>query len=283
MKPSYYYKYNFISPEPLFARIKEELGSYFRTGVIDDVLFPTYVDDCLRNLGRSSYQIVPHVLKVEDYTAKLPKDFIFAREVWLTTSADRNYTMPNSCYEQSTCRVTPYTDRCEPCDNCAPSEIRVTYKTTGTIIQRFNCHYLLKPGNINSFDNCSVDSPNRNSLADETFDIRDGKIITNFPTGTLYLTYYAKEYDDNDNQLIPENHSIESYIENYLKFKCFQNILNNVFDETVNQLWQKLQYYESKYLDAKVNAETEIKKQTLEKQIMATRAARRRINRFKIT
>jgi hypothetical protein len=34
----------------LYATVKEELKSYFDTGAVDDLLFPTYVNKCLSNL-----------------------------------------------------------------------------------------------------------------------------------------------------------------------------------------------------------------------------------------
>lgn len=61
---SYYYKYNFTTPEIVYSTVKEELKSYFDTGAIDDLLFPTYADKCLRKLGRSSYVISEQILYI---------------------------------------------------------------------------------------------------------------------------------------------------------------------------------------------------------------------------
>ena len=61
---SYYYKYNFTSPEIVYSTVKEELKSYFDTGAVDDLMFPTYLDKCLRKLGRATY-----VILVNDETA----------------------------------------------------------------------------------------------------------------------------------------------------------------------------------------------------------------------
>ena len=58
MKISNYYKYPFESPEPLYAKIKLELKSYFDTGAVDDLLFPVYIKYCLDKLGRLSYDII---------------------------------------------------------------------------------------------------------------------------------------------------------------------------------------------------------------------------------
>lgn len=283
MKASYYYKYNFISPEAIYAQIKEELKSYFQTGVIDDILFPTYTEDCLNKLGRSSYRIEENIFNLEDYTAKLPENFEAVRELYLITPHDSTYRMPNSCYEQATVKVTPERDRCNPGEFCAPTELKVTYKTTGTVIQRFNCHHLLKPGNVHAKENCSLDSFNMFSESMETFDIRNGKVVTNFPQGTLYMVYYVKDYDENQYQLIPDNIRIKEYVKAYLKYKCFENIYNNISDETMNQLRDKLAYYERKSDEAKVMAEIEIRKQTIEQQIRAAKSAKNRFRKYYIS
>jgi hypothetical protein len=40
---SYYYHYNFISPEVVYATVKEEFKSYFDTGAIDDLMLPIWI------------------------------------------------------------------------------------------------------------------------------------------------------------------------------------------------------------------------------------------------
>ena len=65
----YYYKYNFISPEPTYALIQEELKSYFDSGAVDSVLFESWTDKCLRKLGKSSYYITSTVLHLDNFEA----------------------------------------------------------------------------------------------------------------------------------------------------------------------------------------------------------------------
>lgn len=281
---SYYYKYNFVSPENLYAEVKEELKSYFQTGVVDDLLFTRYTEDCLKRLGRSSYKIEQNVFCLEDFETKLPENFEAVRELWLITPHEQSYKMANSCYEQATVKVDSHRDNASRCDDfCSPEEIKVTYKTSGTLIQKFNCHHLLKPGNVHAKDNCSLDSFNRFSDSMETFEIRGKKLLTNFPEGMLYMVYYVKDYDDNEYQLIPDNIRIKDYLKNYLKYKCFETIYNNVSDETLRQIEGKMVYYERKADESKVLAETEIMKQTIQKQIMSTKSARNRFNKYLIS
>lgn len=282
-KISYYYKYNFVSPEPIYTQVKEELKSYFQTGVIDDILFPKYTEDCLRLLGKGSYKIEENVFKLEDYEFRLPDNFHAVRELWLVAPHEQHYQMPNSCYEQVTTRITPIRDRCNPAEYCPPDEIKVTYKTNGTVIQSFQCLHLLKPGNVNAQENCSMDSINRYSDSIDSFDIRNGKIQTNFPEGTVYMTYYVKVYDENQYQLIPDNQRIQDYIYAELYYQCFRNIYNNISDETIKQIESKMLMYKQERDVAKVIAQTETMKQTIEQQVRATLAARRRLLKYQIT
>ena len=85
---SYYYKYNFVSPEPIYAIVMEELKSYMDTGAVDSLLFPTYTDKCLRKLGRTTYVISEEILYVEDFQTRLPDNFFAVREAWLCTEVD---------------------------------------------------------------------------------------------------------------------------------------------------------------------------------------------------
>lgn len=280
---SYYYKYNFVSPEPIFAEVKEELDSYFQTGVINDLMFSKYTERCLAKLGRSSYKITETILNLEDFSAKLPDDFTAVRELWLCTPQSYEYTDPSATYEQATCRITPIRDKCNECEVCPPNELKITYKTTGKIIQHYTVSSLLTPGNVNAKDNCSMDSLNKYSNSSMSFDIQNNRVYTNFPVGELYLVYYAKEYDENDYQLIPDNERIKEYLMAFLKFKCFEKIFNSSSDESFNQNRFKFELYQQAMWDAKTMAELEIKKQTTEQMIHGLNRQRARHNKYRIT
>ena len=48
------YKYNYVSAEPVWAQVKEELQSYFESNAINDSMFPKYTEDLIRKLGYSA-------------------------------------------------------------------------------------------------------------------------------------------------------------------------------------------------------------------------------------
>lgn len=276
---SFYYKYDFVSPEPIYALVKEELKSYFDSGAVDDLLFPTYLNKCLNHLGKGSYVITEELLYVEGYEARLPDNFEAVREAWLCTNVKGfPYRSANSFYSQAastdTIQVSPVISGGTPCTNvdcvtpgcngveCMPELIQAVYKTNNEVAVSYAKQYLLKPGNISVRNHCSFDCKNFGSSAADSFDIRDNKFVTNFQCGTVYLVFYATDYDNTGNQLIPDNYRVRQYIEHYLKYKVFETLTNQVNDETFNQLQQKMIYYKSLSDEAYIMADTEIKKQT---------------------
>ncbi len=287
---SYYYKYNFISPEPVYSTVKEELKSYFDTGAVDDLLFPTYLDKALQKLGRTTYVITETVLFIEDFQARLPDNFYAVREAWMCTEIPQlPYQSANSFYSQAasatTIQVTPVISNGVPCTNlecttgcpeCMPELIQAVYKTNTQQTRSYKQSYLLKPGNISAKSNCSLNYSNDLGLYGQnvarenftpgssgldSFDIRDNKFVTNFRNGTVQLMFYATEYDDIGNQLIPDNYRIREYVEAFIKFKVFEMLTNQTNDETFNQLQQKLIYHKQAYEESFIMASIEIKKQ----------------------
>jgi len=277
---SYYYKYNFVSPEPIFSVIKEELRTYFEAGAVDDVMFSVWMDRALKKLGRATNQIRETILEVHDYQAKLPPEFLAVREAWLCTEIEPWVQRPNAKYDQVFCRITPvYND--SPCVDCVPEILRVTYKNTefgpypDMKIRRI---YLLKPGSISAKDNCGLPlvqyeganyedvSPlerpmaNLNSSAPDSYDIHGNKFVLNFRKGIVHLIYYAEERDGEDYQLVPDNYWIQEYVKRFIKFKVFEQLWNQTTDETYNQIKQKMDYYKSSYDEGWIMADIEIKK-----------------------
>jgi hypothetical protein len=275
---SYYYKYDFISPEIVYSTVKEELKSYFDTGAIDDLMFPTYLDKCLRKLGKSSYQIQETLLEICDFEARLPDNFFAVREAWMCTTVDGYpYQSANSFYSQAaditTIQVSPVISGGQACTNldcttpgcdghsCLPELIQAVYKTNNSVNRSYTKSYLLKPGNISVKAHCSLDCANIGSSSADSFDVRDNKFVTNFRNAGVHLVFYSTEYDGAGNQMLPDNYRIREYVEAFIKYKVFETLSNQINDETFNQIQQKLMYYKQLSEEAFIMADIEIKKQ----------------------
>jgi hypothetical protein len=285
---SNYYKYQFVSPEMIYSTVKEELKSYFDTGAVDDLLFPTYVNKCLSKLGKTSYTIIEEPLYIENFRCRLPDNFYNAKEAWLCAEIPLNsYQSPTSFYSQAatatTIQISPITTDCVPnnpcvgntgCDgSCMPNFMQTVYKTNTQMLRSYRKQFMLSPGNISAAKQCTVDytgdvslygqgnfTPHSSTLS--SFDIRDNYFVTNFREGIVHLVFYGTDYDSVGNQLVPDNYRIKEYIEAFLKFKVFETLVNQTNDETFNQLQQKLMYYKAAADEAYIMADIETKKKT---------------------
>ncbi len=312
---AYFYKYKFISPEPIFAIVKEELKSYFDTGAVDDLLFPVYTNKCLEKLGRSSHPIVPVALFVEDFVARLPDNFYAAKEAWFCSwHGGGTYTDGVAFYSQTaddrTIQVSPVTvggkevctnPLCENDDcsgGCQNEIVQAVYKTIRELPRNsYKKNFLLKPGNISLDPSCDyryheVDSmygsvsnvgvPVPNSANYDSFDIQNNKFVTTFRNGIVELLMYASDFDKLGNQMVPDNFRIREYIEAFIKYKVFETLTNQTNDETFKQLQQKMLMYKGMADEAYIMAEIEIKKQDIYKKQRRIRKNLKRFDKYEL-
>ena len=290
--------------------MKEELKSYFDTGAVDDLLFPVYANKCLEKLGRGMHPIVPVVLFVEDFVARLPDNFYAVREAWFCSwSNGSSYTTGKAFYTQTsdlnTIQVTPLLsggvaicdnpicDEPDCCGQCLTNIVQAVYKTTEELPRSsFKRSFLLKPGNISLDPKCEYDYNETSALYGnlagvdhavpmsgdfDSFDIHDNKFVTTFRDGIVEVLMYVSDFDKIGNQMIPDNFRIREYVEAFIKYKVFEVLTNQTNDETFNQLQQKMLNYKMMADEAYTMAEMEIKKQDAQTK---QRRIRKRMNSF---
>jgi hypothetical protein len=281
---SQFYRYNFISPEPLIALISEELKSYLDTGAVDNAVWSIYITKCLKKLGRGSYTIRPAVIEMCNYEGRLPDDFYAVREAWSCSVHGESWQLPNAQYQQvsTSTLLNPNDYYCEQCNDCTPDIIQAVYKTTNQVVRQWKKQHLLKPGNIWSRGECSEDCANFHSHGPDSFDISGNKLITSFREGTVYLLYYSKELDENGYPMIPDNYRIQEYIEAFIKQKVFEQLANQTVDETYNQIQNKALQYKQAADEAYVTAQVESKIETTYKKHHNIIKTLNRFDRFQL-
>src|SRR5690606_29207666 len=126
---------------------------------------------------------------------------------------------------QETIQLNPVTIGGTPCHNpvcqhpncsgtdCMPEIIQAVYKTVKEVPRSFRKMFLLTPGTVYAKDKCHSGCPNLTVNTPESFDIRDNKLVTSFPCGTVYITFYTASCEEDNTQLIPDNYYIKEYIE----------------------------------------------------------------------
>ena len=279
---SFYYKYPFVSPEPTYALIKEELKSYFDTGAVDDLLFPKWTDLCLKKLGKATLSVEETILNIDEFKSRLPDDFDTVKEAWLCTDVPTGFPFRQafSVYTQSTFKVSSTGTPCN--DECTPELVQAVYKTNGAMNFSFKRISLLSPGNISVRDHCELSCANFGSSNPDSFDVRDNNFVTNFRKGNVYLIFYKKSYSEDGNQMIPDNYRVLEYIKAFIKFKVFEMLSNQVMDETYKQIEAKLQRAEAAMGEAYILAEVEMRKPDVYKKMRKIKQTLNKFNSFEI-
>lgn len=306
---SYYYRYSFVSPEPIYALVREEFKSYMDTGAVDDLLFPSWLNKALNKLGKSSYPISEEILYIVDYESRLPDNFYSVREAWACTEIEGYpYQIANSFYSQaasaSTIQVSPMVVDGQPCndpycpgsacDPCMPNLVQAVYKSNNSFTRTFHRDYLLKPGNTSAKRSCDLEYVSEwdhfsdihrstpFSDAYDTFDVRDNKFVTNFREGIVHLVFYSTGNDNAGNQMVPDNYRIKEYVEAFLKYKLIEMLTNQTNDETFQQLQVKKLDYKQMYEEAYIMADIEIKKQDVWAKQRRIKQDLNRLNRYNL-
>jgi len=281
---SYYNTYTFVSPDPLYAKIKEELKSYFNSGQVDDLLFPSWTKDCLNKLKKAQYSIKETILHIEGYEATLPIDFQSVREAWACAPGKSiSYTNPSATYAECVhSAILVGTNEDPYCTTCSdyPETVRVTYKFTDTEeIRYYGRSYLLTPSNSHTRSKCA---PQCSTLqSPDTFNISGNKFSVLFSQGIVHLVYYAYEMEGGL-PLIPDNEPIQAYIEAYIKYKLMEALYNQVTDETYNQVERKYHIYSQLKDEAFIVARAETISETNQKKQIAIKRQQNALNKYNL-
>lgn len=276
----FYRDQKFISPEPIYARIKEEMRAYFNTGQIDDLLFPIWTKDCLSKFKKTFKKIEVAVIDIFNNKGELPCDFDGIREVYACATFSRGpIKHPFTFYYQTDCRIGPVeTESCTDCDKpeCTnpedtplpslvntPEQFRVTHKVNYWMDFTFSLQGLLKPGNHKTIRVCCDNCPNLSCNSMDTFDIINNSIVTSFPQGTIYMAYYSNPEMDNGYTEIPDEHEFRMYVYRYLRYMVYQQLYEQAADETMNSLRTKMKEAEQMQNEQFVIARTEAMTETI--------------------
>lgn len=276
----FYQKYEFISPESTYALVREELSSYFYSGALDDTLFSLWTSKVLKKLTKGVLPIRTAFVLIEDGKAYLPEDYKYPREVWALENYSKTLPQSGITYAQVTAlRIDTPDFKCNPCDTCENREVvQAIYKLTSQVTKEFTKTHMLRPGKV-------IEAPgfpcHYMDSSTDVYEIEDGIIHTNFQSGTLYLVYYAEEYDEYGFQLVPDDVYILEAVEYFIKFKLMEMLFNMASDETFNQSYRKKEDAKQEYLEKFVIAQTWMKKETKEQKRRAIIKQQNRLNKYK--
>lgn len=245
---------NFVSAEPIYAKVRRFLKSFAGTNSIDEGEFPEYTYEVMRPLGLNTLMENRTLLYVKDYKTCLPDDFITLYALYkctpqLNTSSNSIAQGKSTVYyehEVSNICASKYCDI--DCDDAVPLQrwTMTTYVNENPALFNLNDPVLLRPS-PNAGNICSKDCRNILSSSVLEFTPRGRDILFNFTDDYVLMLYYAMPKDEEGNLLVPDEEQLHKAIMWYIIYQVTLGWWMNNEVPDIQSKWQKA---EQEYYDA---------------------------------
>lgn len=256
------WEYDWISAEGIIAQLKEELRSYFETGVIDDGMFPMYVDHVLKKIGMTMLESVDEIIYLKNKKSILPEGIVFLNDVlYAGMESESTALIPGgtNTYNQTTTTVVLQQDGTmnDPNNPEVGQKATIVERTTNRVLATYDIVTRLRPASLKAKNMCEDSRFKKFYDYPYYYDVNGRILSTNHPDGELLIRYKRYRLDDDGYPMIPDHVTMQDVVQFYLRYKIFEQLWNSVTDESYNQMQNKMQYYEQKYNDALIMARTE--------------------------
>jgi predicted nucleic acid-binding protein len=270
-----YKNFNFISSETIVAEVKQRLFTYFDSGALKEVMIPTYIHNAMRRLRVMTMEYKEDFISIENYKGRLPKDLMYLKDAFLCNKlyqiAHDVHTNTYEYYKKIYCN-----------DDCG-NEYETFSQTTQTLpnwIETKLDPQLLRVYYTSKAD-CSEDCKGLYANTDNVITIHKKTISTTFETGQIYLQYYISPEDEHG-PMIPEVIEVEDYIKNTLYLRLYEDLFNNISDESINVIQNKMSYYKQEHRLSYESALNRLKEETKQQTRDNIAKQRRRFIKFQI-
>lgn len=219
----------FKSSDALFDRIKKRLNSFDAQGLIDDGDFSKHVVYILEEIGQAVYRECEAVLPVKDFKTRLPGNF---KNFYAAYRCSFNWSGgPKSINEQKPYFFYYDTEITRDCPKECTIECKPEYGKTKVVIRTFvngecnegTCHsprLLTLSPNVREL--CVEGCLNQFASHQGEIGVKDGYILTNFDSDSIYIQYYGLPIDEHGLPMIPDNENVEKAIEYYIYTQLFE-------------------------------------------------------------
>jgi len=219
-------QYQYIPAQELINELKNELYSYFNQGSLDESHLYPRIKWCLGKMGLKIYPSKQDILFVDNYQAKLPRDFYkLQTAIGCFQVTDSNIDILQSKYEEVRIETLPECscsyDFCQ--DNCGMFQIVQkfdTFTSTYNATQRLRVSEDARPYCTNE---CFVDQP----LVGDQITVKNGRIHTSFASGKIYIEYLSNLETEDGDLMIPDSSTIREWIKDELRVICFRILYDN--------------------------------------------------------
>lgn len=225
-------EFKFKSTQHLFSAIKSDLEIFDQLGLIDESKYYRKIKRFLEELGTGIYKEKHGMILVENYRAYLLTDFnlLYAAYRCQCNSEVKNHTKHfqkgwSFWVEEESQKYN--SNQCDLQESCWDEKIN--YRVRHYIGEEqttsiFHSLVLLSVTN-RSWEFCDNECLSMHCKSDDeiSLDVTSNAIITNFESGFIYIQYWAFLYDENGLLLILDVAIIEGAVEDFIKYKIFED------------------------------------------------------------
>lgn len=219
-------QFQYIDASQVINELKNELGSYFNQGSLDESYLYPRIKWCLGKMGLKIYPSKSDILVIDNYCVRLPRDFYklqTALGCFKVTSSVIDTTQ--SKYEEVRIEELPncacnYTF-CQ--DECGAFQIQQkfdTFTNVYTTTQILSVSEDARPY-------CTNECFSWAKQGQDQITIKNGKIHTSFQTGQVYIEYLSNLETEEGDLMIPDSETIKDWIKNELRVVCFRILYDN--------------------------------------------------------
>lgn len=223
----------YITFDQLMASVESDLGKLADQGMINRGTCIKVVQKVNAELGLKIHQQREKMLQIENYKADLPEDFLYLQMA--VACAVETFHLPGSVFGTHT-EERETTARMH--DACLNEQggcfwVAQQYKEKTVKFERLIPLRLTNKSLKHCADKC-VNTQWSTSAYD--VDIDNGELVTNFPSGKIYINYLSDLVDDKGNLLVLDHPLVTEYYEYAIKKHLMENFMLNG-DLNVERRW----------------------------------------------
>ena len=248
-----------------FNQLLDDVSIDFSNYALDGMLEPQQLIKVATrinyDLGLRINRTKQTILEVEHNKVKLPWDFAYLNYAFICGEYSIHMDMPSGTHVDTTNPV-PYvpdpgfTGSCDD-PNCSdvcvikPCDASDGYQVVQKIgnLRQYRYYNVFRQLRIKTINAVVCDCPNLQTQALDIAEIKDGFLLTSFPTGKVFMSYQGAMEDTDGNLLVLDH----PYCNEYYEYGLKQRILENMIFAGEN-VTNQLSLIEQRYRVARITA-----------------------------
>lgn len=241
----------YITFDQLMASVETDLSKFADNGMINRGSCIKIARKVNHDLGLKIFQEKETVLKVQDYKADLPADFMYL-QMALICGKPQEYNMPAGTVWGTHTQEHNVSANCVNPDSACLSSNGTSYWVTQVYKEKTVKVANLSPIILSkrSLKFCADNCVNNTWSGAYEIDIQEGQAVVNFKEGEVYINYLADMVDEENNILILDHPLLTPYYETAIK----KHILENLFINGDADVERRLGYINTELKDSRLRA-----------------------------